>query len=325
MTTTTESTATEPLESLNWSLNWSQLRAGALQELASLEFPDDIDIPALPQAVTEFVDKSANPDAEVPELAAIVETCPGLTFEILRYVNSANFGLKNPIRSVAQAISHIGLSAAKTYLIAAGVKAATAAMESRLLNHRKFWNESLQRGLFARATATHLKLDAGLAFMGGLLQDFMLPAMTNQFDSDYILFMEYEAKAGREIIDWEQETFGWTHAGAAALVAQKWHFPDDLVCALFYHHSLKTTLGRPEMEFFKLFPVTMAALLPDQLMQCPSGIAELIRVDGKCAAIDLDELCRIVDREQMEQADGFEIPNHLFEMVQEERSIAGQS
>ncbi|MEZ6059465.1 MAG: HDOD domain-containing protein [Planctomycetaceae bacterium] len=319
--TTSSETSTSALE----TLNWTQLRSAALDELASLEFPDDIEIPALPQAVTQFADRASDPNVEVPELAAIVETCPGLTFEILKYVNSANFGLKNPIRSVAQAISHIGLNAAKTYLIAAGVKAATAAMESRLLNHRNFWNESLQRGLFARATAAHLKLDSGLAFMGGLLQDFMLPAMTNQFDSDYIMFMEYEAKSGRDMVDWEQETFGWNHAAAAALVAQKWHFPDDLVCALFYHHSLKTTLGRPEMEFFKLFPVTMSALLPDQLMQCPTGIAELIRVDSRCSAIDLDELCRIVDQQQMEQADGFEIPNHLYSMVQDERAIVAGS
>ena len=39
------------------------------------------------------------------------------------------------------------------------------------------------------------------------------------------------------------------------------------------------------MEFFNLFPVTCAAMLPDQLTQSTSGIRELIRVNERCAAI----------------------------------------
>lgn len=305
-------------------LSWTELRQKAMESIAAMETPEDIEIPALPAAVTEFSEKASDPDVEIPKLAAIVETCPGLTFELLRYVNSSTFGLTSAIRDVAHAISHIGLNITRTYLIAAGMKAATSAMKSRLLNHRNFWNESLQRALFARATANHLKLDSSLAFMGALLQDFLLPSLTNKFDQEYIQFLETDAKDGRDLVDWEQERFGWNHATAAAVVAQQWRFPDDLLCAFYYHHSLKVTLSRPEAEFFKLFPITMSALLPDQLSQSPSGIRELIRVDSKCPAIDLDSLCEIVDKEQMEQAEGFEIPNHLQNIVQKERKLLAE-
>ena len=302
-------------------LSWTSLRESALKSIATMEVPDDIEVPALPHAVTEFVDKANNPDADVKELAGIVETCPGLTIELLRYVNSSAFSPSQPIRNVRQAIAHIGIRGATTYLIAAGIKAATSAVKSRLLNHRNFWNESFQRALFARATASHLKLDPDLAFIAGLLQDFLLPALTNRFDQEYVRFLEEDAKEGRDLIDWEQERFGWNHATAAAVAAKQWRLPDDLLCAFYYHHSLKTTLSRPEAEFFHLFPVSLASLLPDQLKQCPAGIRELIKVDSKCPAIDLNSLCSEVDKEQLQQAQGFDIPDHLSNIVQKERTV----
>ncbi|MEO2036531.1 MAG: HDOD domain-containing protein [Planctomycetaceae bacterium] len=301
-------------------LQWSELRSSALESIKTQEIPDNIELPALPQAVTEFVDQSANPDFEFQQLAAIIEKDAGLTCELLRYVNSAAIGLSTAIGNVAQALSHLGINTARTYLMAAGVKAATRSQQSRLLNPRHFWNTSLQRGLFARAVGQSLKLDSGLCFMGGLLQDFLLPVLTNRFDSEYIAYMELNSREGRDLCDWEQETFGWDHAKAGACVAHAWRFPDDLLCALFYHHELKTTLQRPEMEFFNLFPVTCAALLPDQLTQTTSGIRELIRVDGQCSAINLDSLCNAVDEQQMQQAEGYEIPHHLQKLVEEERN-----
>ena len=70
---------------------------------------------------------------------------------------------------------------------------------------------------------------------------------------------------------------------------------------------------------FKLFPITLSGLLPDQLRPCSRGITELIKVDGKCSAFSLDALCATVDEEQMDLADGFNIPNQLTSIVQEVR------
>lgn len=316
-TTTLPDTATESTELP--PLQWSDLRSSALETIRTQELPDDIELPALPQAVSEFVEESSNPDFEYPKLAAIIEKDAGLTCELLRYVNSAAHGRTTAIGSVTQALAHLGIKTARTYLMAAGVKAATRAQQSRLLNQRHFWNNSLQRGLFSRSIASCLNLDAGLCFMGGLLQDFLLPVLTNKYDSQYIQWMETESRDGRDLCDWEQETFGWNHAQAGACVAHMWNFPDDLLCALFYHHELQETLQRKEMEFFNLFPVTCSALLPDQLTQSTAGIRELIRVDERCKAFSLLPLCKQVDAEQMQQAQGYEIPHHLEQLVEEEQ------
>ncbi len=301
------------------SLNWASLRAAALKSIQSVSIPSDIEVPALPEAVTEFSQRAADPDVRIRDLATIVEKNAGLTVELLKFVNSARLRTDMPIGDVASAIARVGIRGSSTYLVAMGIKAANSARASKLIHHGRAWSESLQKALFAQAAARTLHLDTGLAFMGGLLQDFMLPALTNRFDNEYVSFLENDAKDGRDMAESEQETFGWNHASTGAFVASQWGLPDDLLCAIYYHHSLHESLSRPEIEMFRLFPVTLSGLLPDQLRQCGRGIYKLIAVDGNCADIDLDELCRIVDEEQMSLADGFNIPDQLSTIVDEVR------
>jgi serine/threonine-protein kinase len=202
------------------------------------------------------------------------------------------------------------------------MKAATRALKTRLINQRNFWNESLQKALFAREIARRMNLDPAIAFLGGLLQDFILPVLTNTYDKQYLQFLDVPPGQGRDLADWERDTFGWDHASAGAYFAAQWHFPDDLLCAIFFHHSLQSTLQEPNAEFFKLFPVTLASLLPDQLRQSPQGFQTLIKVARQCRAIELQSVCEAVDAEQMQIAEGYEIPNHLTQLLlQTERTM----
>ncbi len=301
--------------------DWASLRENAVAAINTDNLPKAIELPALPHAVSEFVQKASDPNFDVKVLAAIVEKDSALTVELLKHVNSAAFSMRTPIRSVKDAILHIGINAAKTHLLAVGMRAATRAIKSRLINQRNFWNESLQRALFAREIARKMKLDMGLAFLGGLLQDYLLPVLTNYFDRDYISFLDNDAKDGRELVDWERERFGWDHASAGAWFASKWHFPDDLLCAIYYHHSLTFTLEDHGPEVFKLFPVALSGMLPDQMHQVTNGFHELIRVDHQCRAMALDEVCSLVDEEQMRLAEGYEIPNHLSFILKEARRV----
>lgn len=302
--------------------DWKTLSANSVASVKAELLPTSIELPALPHAVTEFVQKAADPNFNINELSAIVERDSSLTVELLKHVNSAIYEIRNPIRSVRDAIVHIGINPARMHLLAVGMKAATRSLKTRLINQRNFWNESLQRALFAREIAKRIKLDPGLAFLGGLLQDYLLPVLTNTYDKQYMQFLEVPLGQGKDLAVWERQTFGFDHASAGARFANDWRFPPDLLCAIFFHHSLESTLQGTHAEFFKLFPVALAALLPDQLHQSPTGFQTLIKVAKHCPAIDLTDVCRTVDAEQMKFAEGYEIPNHLSELLaQTKRTI----
>ena len=298
-------------------------RERAIDLLQSVELPDDLQIPSLPTSLTEFLEASNQPDCDVSGLGRIVEQDPGLTVDLLKCVNSAALGTTRPVKTPTEALVRLGIPRSRTFLMAAGLRGAALAHESRLMNSRSFWNESLRRALFAKTTAFKVETDVDLAYMGGLLQDFLLPVLTNQYDNQYIEFMKNAAPQGVSLADWESDTFGWNHAIAGAYVAKKWNMPDDLLHAIMLHHRMDVSLQSSESEMFNLFPVTLAALLPDQLSQVPDGVERLINADGASELFDLDEMCVAVDGELEQIAEKHDKPLPLTPIIEKARESLG--
>ena len=299
--------------------DWGKVCAESIETLGVVELPSDLQIPSLPTALTEFLRESNRVDYDVRKLGRIVEHDPGMTVDLLKCVNSAAFGTKSPVRNPTDGLVRLGVRRARKYLMAAGMRSATMAHESRLMNHRNFWNESLRRALFSQHAARNLGLDDELAFIGGLLQDFVLPVLTNQYDEKYIHFLKEVAPEGVSLSEWERDTFGWDHASAGALVARKWNLPDDLLCAILLHHRMDLPLMSSDSELFNLFPITLAALLPDQLCQVPNGVQKLIAADARSDAFRLDALCSNVDAELEKIAEGHDTPLCLAPIIQQAR------
>lgn len=297
--------------------DWSSLCAEALESVKQVEMPGNFQIPALPTSLTRFVEASKSPDADMRKLGAIIEHDPGLSLDLLRFVNAAIRASANPARTPTDALIRLGIPTTRNFLLSAGIKSTTLGLRSKLMNHHNFWNESLRRAVFARTVAGRLNTDAEVAFMGGLLQDFMLPVLTNAVDDAYLEYLELEDPP--HLLDWEQEKFGWNHASIAASMAHRWHLPDDLVCSIFYHHQMEVPLLSSTPDVFNLFPVTMAALLPDQMKQVPNGMHQLLDAHAKSPAFDLLPLCDAVDEELREFCDPSERPARLKRLV--ERAI----
>ena len=277
----------------------------------------DIELPALPAAVTRFIERSEDPEATASELATIVETDSGMTAELLKHVNSARLNLLRTITSVAQAIAYLGIETTKVFVMTAGARASLRSFNCRLISPSCFWNESLQRAVFSREISNRLVGNSDLAFAAALLQDFILPVLTNAYPEKY---KEYQRQEGqwKSICDFERATFGWDHAQAAAFVADQWIFPDELVCCIFHHHHIRAILKHPVLSNSVVMPVALSGLLPSQLEQVWSGPETLARLNTS-SGFDLLEVSAIVDA-QLEQAAqgkslGFSLTEQLAPIV----------
>ena len=124
-------------------IDWTRLREETLGTFTLTGLPPTLQLPALPHAVTTFIERSKDSRISLKDLAGIVETDAGLTLELLKHVNSAFVGLRQKAKTVQQAISLLGLRQSRLYLIAAGTQAAICARKSKLLNQTSFWNSSL--------------------------------------------------------------------------------------------------------------------------------------------------------------------------------------
>src|SRR5689334_21668849 len=113
---------------------WTTICEEALGEFTVAALPPTLNLPALPHAVTQFMEKSNQPGVELPALAKIIETDTGLTIEVLRHINSTYVGLRNKTKSVLQALSLLGLKQSRMFLVTTGMRAAVQARQSKLIN-----------------------------------------------------------------------------------------------------------------------------------------------------------------------------------------------
>jgi serine/threonine-protein kinase len=262
--------------------------------------PPTMSLPALPQAVTHFVQRSGDPQADIADLARIIETDSGLTLELLKHVNSAHIGMRARVCSAMQALSVLGLRPSRNLLLAVGAKAAVQARQSRLINQQCFWNAALQKALFAREVAALLKVDQDMAFNGALLQDYLIPIVTNELYEQYLDFVKSRDLRPIDICEFEQQTFGWDHAVAAASLALRWKLPDELVCCILFHHAGVGILADPVLGRTPVAAATLSALLPDQLRQCYEGLEQLSLLEQQWPAFKLRELAERVDAKHAE-------------------------
>ena len=194
------------------SVDWVGIVRNAMQSRPALELPRRLKLPVVPQSVSEFTAVAEDPIAGPRDLAAPIEADSALTLELLRQVNSAALGLRQQVVSVPQAINLLGPRRTKTLVLTSALQTATSKTTSRLINTTLFQRENRIRAAFAREAAKEIGCDAEIACAAGLLQDFLLPLLTEAFYSDYAELF----RLGVELIAGERTRFGWDHAMIAA-------------------------------------------------------------------------------------------------------------
>jgi serine/threonine-protein kinase len=282
------------------AVNWTELRRSLLGDHDPSVLPPAIPLPMLPHAVLEFSRKAEDPDAGPAELGRIIETDSGLTCDLLKYVNSARFGLRSKVSSAQQAITKLGIRGSKLFLLTAGVQHAMKACKSKLINFQSFWLTNLERALFAREVARLLKADTDLAFSGSMLHDFLLPVLSNENYAVYFEFTQIAEEQRPRLVDFERRKLGWDHPVATAEVLLSWSFPDDLICCVLLHHGGLELLRDEALGRTAAAAVAVAALIPDPLHQSGPGLEKLAQLDAVWPDFHLGVLAEAVARQMDE-------------------------
>lgn len=282
--------------------DWSKLRESILSEQSDSVLPPTIELPTLPQALTKFQERAKDPNAEAEELSQIIATDAGMSTELLRIVNGSTNGLQEKVTSVKQALLAIGIRRTLLHLTTSGMREMMKSSSSKLINFKVFWATNLERSLFAREIASHLDTDADLAFTAGMLQDFLLPLITNQLLDEYLEFLENRGEY-QNLPKFEYERLGFDHAEAAAHVMYNWNFPDELICCVHMHHRGLDILDDAELRNSPAAAVAIASLLPDALRQETMGMERLTKLEEEWRGFHLRSIAEKVDEALQEMTD----------------------
>jgi HD-like signal output (HDOD) protein len=219
-------------------------------------------LPALPQSAIRLLELSRDPENGPAEYAMPIEADPGLTGQVLRFVNSSYFGFSREISSVKLGITLVGVRTIKNFALWSAVFSLMPNPKCGPFDLKSLWQDSLRRGLFARAMGKLLGLrEAEEAFAAALLQDMAIPLLAQALPSDYAELLTAREQGLHRLSDLERERFGWDHAEAAAVMARKWNLPAEFV-AMVECHTTGDILAADFRAHWGRVAVALSSLLP---------------------------------------------------------------
>jgi HD-like signal output (HDOD) protein len=219
-------------------------------------------LPALPQSAIRLLELSQNPDNGPAEFAVPIESDPGLTGQVLKFVNSSYFGFSREISSVKLAITLVGIRTIKNFALWSAVFSLMPNPKCGPFDLKSLWQDSLRRGIFARAFGKILgQKETEELFAASLLQDMAVPLLAKEQPVRYLKLLEARTDGESRLSDLERAEFGWTHAEAAGYMARHWSLPEEFAKLIESHTQLDQLLAAGSKETGKL-SVALSALLP---------------------------------------------------------------
>ena len=143
-------------------------------------------MPALPQSAIRLLQLSQDPENGPAEFAVPIESDPGLTGQVLKFVNSSYFGFAREISSIKLAITLVGIRTIKNFSLWSAVFSLMPNPKCGPFDLKSLWQDSLRRGMFARTVGRLLgQADSEDLFAAALLQDMAVPLLAKELPEEY--------------------------------------------------------------------------------------------------------------------------------------------
>jgi HD-like signal output (HDOD) protein len=198
----------------------------------------DIDsLPHFPENVTELIQLTSNPEAEISVIAEQISMDPSLTADLLKHVNSAYYMLPSRVNSIPQAVKLVGLKGLRAILYSYGSQ---KILGDKYREMKDLWEHSYRTAFYAFHIARYLKRSREIlddVYVAGILHDLgliIVMSLHPELHEKMIRFCR-EKNIPPGIL--ERFSFGMNHPSIGALMAKKWNFPDVLVEGIQYHHD----------------------------------------------------------------------------------------
>ncbi len=286
-------------------------------------------LPALPQSAIGLLELSQDAGNGPAEFALPIESDPGLTGQVLRFVNSSYFGFSHEISSVKLAITLVGVRTIKNFALWSAVFSLMPNPKCGPFDLKLLWQDSLRRALFARNIAKLLgAAEPEDAFSAALLQDMAVPLLAKEMAQVYTKLIESRDGGKVRLSELERRVLGWTHAEAAGLMARHWKLPDAFAQLIERHHEVEQIAADSHADPARL-SVALSALLPavadGQWHECRQF--ELLYQKSACRRVlSLADLLRQVDEQFCEFAPVLKLADpggSLVERYEGETALAG--
>ncbi len=202
-------------------------------------------LPTPPLVFSQINRVISDPNASAYDIAAIVSEDQAIAARVLRMVNSAFYGLHQPVASIRQAIVILGMDALRTLVLSAVIVDAFAGSPFEREYQDTVWRHSLATATAARVIVRS-RFTAGVirtceeGFSAGLLHDIGKTILACYLPDQRAKIRSHPDYGFVEDRLVERDAIGVTHEMIGAYLAERWQLPLVLRMAILHHHDLAT-------------------------------------------------------------------------------------
>ncbi|HEX4149139.1 MAG TPA: HDOD domain-containing protein, partial [Pirellulales bacterium] len=236
----------------------------------------------LPAVALEVLRLTDDPGVDTLTLKSALEYDPALTSKVLRAINSPLFGLPQPVSSLGDAVTLLGIKPLKLLVLGFSLPPRlNGKVENEFLSG--YWRRALTKAIAAREiAAAWAPASSEDAFLAGLLADVGMLALAQALGRPYAEVVARVRAAGRSLPDVERHTLGFDHLQLTVHVLARWGLPPAMVKAISLaaegpapgDKPLDPDANLPLTTILRLAELTTALLVEEQLHLLPTLLGE---------------------------------------------------
>lgn len=240
----------------------------------------NIDLPAQPDVLVQLSLMLADEDVNFKAMGSLIEGDMALAAAVLKALNSPFYGLRQPVRTVQQAITYLGTN--EVAAIAYGMGLRSAFPPSPVLD--AVWYRANRRGAMMSVMARSLGLDSFVAHSAGLFEECGKAVMLKHAPERYEAMLR-AAPSDDLLVLQEMQAFGVSHDALGAALCETWTLAPAAVTCVRYHVVVQTGGTWPDKPGSRPLCALSAVChylfrAPDQLEHAVAAAATLAPLDG---------------------------------------------
>ena len=193
-------------------------------------------LPPFPAIAHRILALASQENSGAAEVGGLIKLDPSFSAELLRFANSALFGVRRQVTSLRQAVALLGMDQVKSMATFVALNnMVRSSVQAPAL--RKVWVHSVVTGLIAGEAARICRLDCDVAYTTGLLHNLGALGLMSAYPDEYSRMLEVSDDFGFDLLATERDLFEIDHCTAGAYLAKDWQFPDELQSAIATHHE----------------------------------------------------------------------------------------
>jgi putative nucleotidyltransferase with HDIG domain len=180
-----------------------------------------------------------NENANIREIAEVVEYDPAVAANIVRLANSAAYAGRYPVDRVRDAVMWLGTANLLTIVLGGYLRNFRVAAPMYDLSEDDLYLHSAAASLMIKAIVAETKRPLPpSASIAALLHDIGKLIMVRYLKADVSALQTVCREKKINFVEAEREVLGCDHAEVGGAVARNWGFPAGIVSAIEQHHQV---------------------------------------------------------------------------------------